>query len=306
VARLSVITVAYNSVEMIGECIRSVLAESARIDLEMIVVDNASQDGTPDLIRRSFPDAKLVAQPENRGFAAGNNAGIAAASGEIFILLNPDTIVQPGALDNMARFLADHSQVGIAGPRVRDGQGHALLTAYPEYQPGMVLWQFVGLDRILPYQVYGRYRAACERSTQPFTAAWLNGSCLAIRREVVDQIGGLDEDFFLFSEETDFCERAARAGWEIYLVPQAEIIHYESSGVSRYTAIKVRHHHRSALHYFRKRGREGAVRVLKAGFALELVMKIVIRLLEIMFARRNQAYLKIETYRAVLREVWRY
>jgi GT2 family glycosyltransferase len=303
---LSIIIVTYNPGGIIADCLRS-LQEGARgLSYEVIVVDNASQDGTPERIAQEYPQAQMIANKDNRGFAAANNQGLALAVGHYVLLLNPDVMVHPGALSAMVAFLEENSAAGIVGPRTFDGEGNVALTARPPYSVVTVLWQYLGLSRLLPNHVYGQYRKACRDADSPFEPAWLQGSCLMLRREVYEQVGGLDEQFFLFAEETDFCDRAAGLGWRVAFIPHAHVTHYESSSVSRYIPIKVRSHHISPLHYFRKRGREGAVWLLKFGYTIELLGKVIIRLAQLVWRRNEELALRVRVYWAVLGESWRY
>jgi len=300
---LSVIIVTFNPGDLILACLKSVEAASAGLDTEIIVIDNASEDGTTDQIKTQFKRVRLVANPDNRGFAAACNQGMAIASGQYLLLLNPDTVVEPDALTSMTRFMDAHPHVGIVGPRAHGHAGEITLTAYPEYGPGMILWQYFGLDRLFPYAVFGRYRRLCEQATEPFRVEWVQGSCLMLRRQVFEAIGGLDESFFLFCEEPDFCQRARAHGWEVHYLPGARIAHTVSSSVSRYTFARVRNYHISPLIYFRKRGRPVTALVLKLGFTLELLAKLVMRAAQIAIGKRALA-MHVSIYARVIRELW--
>ncbi len=303
---LSIIIVTYNPGEVALDCLRSLPVGNDDPPIEVIVVDNASQDGTPAQIAQHFPQVRLVIHENNPGFAAACNQGMALASGRYLLLLNPDVIVHPGALAEMASFLNDNPGVGIVGPRTFDGEGQVALTARTPYSVTNVLWKYLGLDRLFPNRVYGHYRSACRHALAPFDVGWVQGSCLMLRREVYEQVGGLDEGFFLFAEEADFCARAIDAGWRISYLPTANVTHHESSAVSRYPSVKIRSHHLSPLHYFRKRGREGAVLMLKVGFTVELLVKMATRLIQMLWRRDNELALRVRTYRAVLGETWRF
>lgn len=303
---LSVVIVTYNPGEVALACLDALYGMEPPPHLDVIVVDNASSDSTVEHLAQNYPDVLVVTNSENRGFAAASNQGVALASGRYVLLLNPDVIVHRGALAEMVAFLEDNPTVGIVGPRTFDGEGQVALTARPPYSVATVLGRYLGLGRLLPNLVWGRHWLACRRASAPFDVGWVQGSCLMLRREVHKQTGGLDEGFFLFAEEADFCERALEAGWRVCFLPTASVTHYESSSVSRYVQTKVRSHHLSPLYYFRKRGRKGAVLALKIGFTVELLMKIVIRLFQMMWHRDEVLRLRVRTYWAVLGESWRY
>ncbi|MEZ4668970.1 MAG: glycosyltransferase family 2 protein [Anaerolineae bacterium] len=297
---LSIIIVTYNPGTILYDCLHSLINGVSDLSTEVIVIDNASDDGVVPLAAERFPHVKFIFNKDNKGFAGGNNQGLAIASGRYLLLLNPDVIVKPASLKILVDFLRANLSVGIVGPRTFDGNGELSLTANTLYTPLTILWQYLGFDRVFSYHVYGWYRHKSLEAIEPFEVAWVQGCCLMMRREVYEQISGLDEVFFLFAEEPDFCDRASKAGWKSYFLPSAEIIHHESNSVSRYPERKIRNYHISPLHYFRKRGRRRQVWVLKAGFAAELLLKICWQLL-----RRNKSG-RLFIYRNVLWEVLQY
>lgn len=303
---LTIVMVTYNPGKLVVDCLSSLPQGTHGLSYEVIVVDNASQDGTPERIAREFPQIQLITNSDNRGFAAANNQGLALAAGRYVLLLNPDVLVHPDAITTMVTFLDDHPTVGIVGPRTFDAEGNVALTARPPYSVMTVLWHHLGLSRLFPNRVYGQYRQACKSAETHFEPGWVQGSCLMIRREVCEEIGGLDDRFFLFAEEADFCERATRSGWRVAFVPQASIMHYESSSVSRYIPLKIRSHHISPLYYFRKRAREDAVLALKLGFTIELLGKAAIRAIQLMGRRDEELTLRLHSYLSVLGETWKY
>lgn len=300
---LSILIVTYNPGSILHLCLASIPAGAAGLTVEVILVDNASSDGQAQQAAAHDPGIRFAPNTENRGFAGGNNQALALAAGEFVVLLNPDVILRPGSLTTLVQYLQAQPSVGIVGPRVFDGEGRVALSAYGPYRPLSILWQYWGLDRVFPYGVFGRYRQACETATAPFPVAWVQGCCLLARRAVYEQIGGLDEAFFLFAEEPDWCERGAQAGWQTVYVPGAEVEHHESSSVSRYPERKIRHHHLSPLIYFGKRGQGGAVRGLKLGFTVELLLKLMIRLVQQASGRGGTPP---AVYWWVLRQVWAY
>ncbi len=300
---LSIIIVTFNPGDLVFNCLESVQAGNSELDVEIIVVDNASSDGALDQVKARFDGVKIIARTKNLGFAVGSNQGLSIARGEYLLLLNPDVIVQPDTFTTMIRYMASHPDAGIIGPRIYDEQGRVALTAYPTYAPGMILWQYLGLDRVFRHIVYGRYRKQCQKATEAFSVETVQGSCFMLRRQVYQQIGGLDESFFLFCEEPDFCERARSRGWKVFYVPDAQITHYESSTVSRYTPARVRSYHLSPLIYFRKRSRHGAVLALKLGFSFELLLKLILRLAQLAVGRSEFAT-HVTTYVSVIKDMW--
>jgi GT2 family glycosyltransferase len=301
---ISIIIVTYNPGTLLFPCLESLAADALGPEHEVILVDNASQDNTIENVRRDFSGIQIIANPNNGGFATAVNQGLALANGKYLLLLNPDAFVKPDTLSTMQSWMENHPDAGITGPRIRDENGHVALTAYPAYTPLIILWQYWGLDRLLPYTIYGRYRARSEQAVKPFEVETVQGSCFMIRREVYEQIGGLDESFFLFCEEPDYCERARSHGWRVFYLPLTEVTHLESSTVSRYTTIRIRSYHLCPLVFFRKRNRPVAVLILKLGFTFELLAKTSIRLIQIIAGRREFIE-HVSTYLQLIRDIWK-
>ncbi|MBX7234740.1 MAG: glycosyltransferase family 2 protein [Caldilineales bacterium] len=245
----SVIIVSWNVRDLLLRCLANLRQEAEGTEVEIIVVDNASQDGTVAAVRAGFPEVQVIANQENRGFTGGNNQGLAVARGEYFFLLNPDTEVRPGALLELRRYLETHPQVGILGPRLRYADGSiqpsrrrfpTLLTLFTESTIVQEAWPG------LPW--FGRFYLADRSPEETQAVDWVVGAAMFVRRQVYEQVGGLDEGFFMYSEELDWCRRAAAAGWQVIYHPAAEVMHYE--GRSSEQVVAARH-----IHFFSSRVR---------------------------------------------------
>jgi GT2 family glycosyltransferase len=223
---LSVVIVSWNVRDLLQACLESLRPAWERTWAEVIVVDNASTDGTPDLVREEYPAVRLIANQANRGFGAANNQGMAASSGRLILLLNPDTVVLPGALETLAAFLDAQPRAGLAAPRLRNPDGTLQRNAFRF--PGL---RQVALDlfplhpRLVESALNGRYRRE-PRAAQPFAIDHPLGAAMMVRREIWEETGGFDEDYFMYAEEVDWCWRIREAGWTIWQVPAAEIVHY--------------------------------------------------------------------------------
>jgi len=226
---ISILIVSWNVRELLLGCLAA-LPEAVGDDFsyEVIVVDNGSKDGTVAAVRETFPDVRIIANADNRGFTGGNNQALAAARGHYLFLLNPDTKPLPGSIARLARYLENHPETGMVGPRLWYGDGSpqpsrrrfpTLATLFTEST--IIQHYFPGLG------LFARYTLADVPDDQEQEVDWLVGAALMARREVYEQIGGLDETFFMYSEELDWCKRAKDAGWRIAYEPAAEIIHYE-------------------------------------------------------------------------------
>jgi len=232
----SVVIVNYNVRDHVLACLASIAesCQSSGLNAEVIVVDNASCDGSVDAIHQQFPWVHVIALSENRGYAAGVNAGIRAAHGAFIIVLNPDTRIVGNALDQLVVTLRDHPDVGVVGPQLRYPDGRiqpsrrrfpTLLTALLE---STVIQDYWRNNRVLR-----RYYMADLSDAEPHDVDWLVGACLAVRREVIEHVGGMDERFFLYSEEVEWCWRIRRAGWRIVYEPRAVIIHAEGASAGQ-------------------------------------------------------------------------
>jgi N-acetylglucosaminyl-diphospho-decaprenol L-rhamnosyltransferase len=216
---LSAVVVTYNALPWIERCLESVRG------LETIVVDHGSTDRTLDLVERRFPDA-LVLRRENRGYGAGLNAGLQAASGEFVLLLNSDAWAEEGAVDRLLAFAESHARAGLVGPRASNPDGTRQLTvrAFP------TLWrlatEYLFLRKLAPRsRALNAFYAGGLDLGQAQTVDWVMGFAMLVRRKAVEAVGGFDESFFMFSEETDLCRRLWDAGWEVWYAPQAEFTH---------------------------------------------------------------------------------
>jgi GT2 family glycosyltransferase len=259
--RLSIVIVSYNSRQDLPECLGSLTRHPAVADHDITIVDNASVDGTADDIRRRWPDVRLIEAGSNVGFARANNAGIRQTSGELVLLLNPDTIVPAGAVDQLIRVLDDNPQAAVAGPRIVDAAGRAELSFGPMISPLAELRQKVlvrGHDRGLPL-----ITGLVERMTRRSRAVdWVSGACLLIRRRDLEAVGLLDERFFLYTEDVDLCASVRARGREVLFAAGIEIIHRRGRSVA--TARPASHdaYRRSQIAFYEKHHPRWA-RVLK-------------------------------------------
>jgi N-acetylglucosaminyl-diphospho-decaprenol L-rhamnosyltransferase len=220
-AEVTAIVVTYNAAPWIDRSLESL----RRTDAELIVVDNGSTDGTVELVRERFPEARLV-EHENRGFGAGNNAGMRLGSGRYFLLLNPDAWLTGDALEQLVAFADDHPEAGVVGPKLLnlDGTLQRSVRGYPT--PWRIATEYFFLRKLAPRsRLLNAFFGAGFDHESVRTAEFLPGACLLVRREAVDSIGGFDEDFFLMSEEVDWCYRFRQAGWDVLFYPRAEVVH---------------------------------------------------------------------------------
>lgn len=248
---LSVIVVTYNSRALTLACVASVLAEQgrSRTTVELVVVDNASTDGTADALRMAAPAAHILVQPANLGFAGGNNVGLAAAAGRYLMLLNSDTEVCTGALDALVTFMEAHPEAGACGPMLLNADGSLQPTGRDLPTLGSLLLDMTRLYRLRRRDLYAQ-RSRDYREVA--IVGELAAAALVVRRRVYAQIGGLDPHFFFYYEDIDWCKRIGDAGYRIYYVPGAQVVH-QWQGTSRtVSTLTYRAGQDSLRYYFRK------------------------------------------------------
>lgn len=301
---ISVIIVTYNTGEIVLDALASVLAQS--LPVELILVDNQSSDDTVELVRDQFPDVQVIVSQTNSGFGGGNNLGFQHASGDYLVLVNPDLRLGADALNTMLVYLQENPTVSIVGPRTVNADGHIALTARSVYSVFRIILTYFGLTTLLPHLLRREERAVNLHATEPQTVVWLQGSCMVMKREIFDALGGFDEGFFLYAEDVDLCYRARALGKQVIYHPQARATHLEGTTTGNFPYFRVRSYHLSPLYFFRKRGKHAQVIVLKLFFTVELLLKSTLRRLRnlVNYSERRANHARAEL--KVLWETWRY
>lgn len=251
---VSIIIVSWNTKKLIDECLASIYKETKTPDFEIFVVDNNSSDGSVEMIREKYPNVHLIANKENRGFAAANNQAIKNASGKYILVLNPDTIILNGAIEKAVKKMEESPEVGILGPKTYNKDGSIQRTVRRD--PTLIASFFIlsKLQKLFPdtkslvryyYKDFDYSKESEVRQTQ--------GSFMLVRREIFDKLGPFDEKFFIWFEEVDLCLRARKAGWKILYFPDTEIIHYGGESFSQVgTFKKQKMFFRSMFYFFKK------------------------------------------------------
>lgn len=232
---LSVVIVTFNCRELALACLRSLAAERADVGLEAIVVDNASTDGALSAVRREFPWVRTVEVGGNVGFARATNLGLQRAEGTRVLLLNPDTLVPRGVLRACLNALEAHPDVGVLGCKLvlPDGRlDHACKRGFPT--PQASLWYLLGLGRLRPRsRRFAAYTAGHVGPDEISDVGAINGAFMLVRREALEDIGGLDERFWMYAEDLDWCLRCWRSGWRVLYWPRAEVEHVKGGSVGK-------------------------------------------------------------------------
>ena len=300
---VSVIIVSWNTRDVLRDCLRSIAAQT-RARHEIIVIDNASSDGSAAMAAEEFPDARVVANLENRGFAAANNQGLRFARGRHVLLLNPDTLVLDGAIDRMLAWLERRADVGCAGCQVLEDAGTIQRTCFADPGPLNTLIVEMGLLRLFPGGALSRrpeYGDWDRRSARDVDV--VSGMFMLVPRPVLEKVGFLDEDFFIYSEEADWCRRIRDAGYRCVFTPEARIIHLD--GGSKSTAqIRSRMYvqmQKSKLIYIRKHyGRAGHA-LTQAGFVVTAALRAMAFAVSAVAVGGSESRARVRLARAALR-----
>ncbi|MFJ4651071.1 glycosyltransferase family 2 protein [Nocardia sp. NPDC088792] len=284
---VSVVLVTYQSADDLPECLSSLKSAAGAYELETVIVDNASRDNSVE-IAQGF-GATVIANPDNPGLSTAINQGAARAKGSWLLLLNPDTELEENSIAQLVDRLKADPQIGAVGPNIRQPGGepyptgrrfpsllvgvlHALLARIWPSNPATRLYLMDGLDRTVAQDV-----------------DWVSGSCMMIRREAFDRVGGFDAGYFMYFEETDFCLRLHRNGWRIVFDPAATIMHKVGGSTKSAPYRKVINHHKSALRFFRCRHQGKPWIILTPVVAIFLAVRAGVSLAGVALEQRKQA-----------------
>jgi GT2 family glycosyltransferase len=250
---LSIVIVNWNTIGLLRDCLRSIYATTRGLDFEVIVVDNASHDGSVEMARAEFPQAILIANAENLGFAAANNQGLAIARGRYALLLNSDTVVLDSALQRTVAFADAHPEAGVVGCRTLNPDGSLQNTCF--MFPSLLNWLLFAtyLYRVFPRsRFFGREQMTWWARDDVREVEVVTGCFMLVRREAIEAVGVMDPGFFMYAEETDWCYRFRRAGWKCLFTPDAEIIHIGGASAPKLSARRARIANASFMRYMSK------------------------------------------------------
>ena len=298
---LSVVVVNWNVRDLLRRCLHSICAAPSPV-LEVIVVDNASSDGSVEMVRAEFPQVTPIANADNRGFPAANNQGLAVVRGRYVMTLNPDTEIVGDALERMVAYLDVHPEVGALGPQLlnADGSIQSSRRRFPTF--ATAAFESTWLQGIAPRGVLRRFYVDDVPPDRTQEVDWVTGACIVVRREVLDRVGGFDEGFFMYSEELDWCKRIKSAGWKIAYLPEARVIHHV--GKSSEQAVAARHirFQTSKVHFFRKHHSALTAEALRVLLLAMYVWQIGLESLKALIGhKREMRQQRIRVYWQVIR-----
>lgn len=232
---VSIVITSYKSKPFLEDCIDSVIGSIKKHSYEIIVVDDASNDGTEDVVRRKYPQIKYIKNPGNLGYVRSNNIGMRSAIGKYLLSLNNDTVVKDEAIDKLTEFMDKERTLGAVGPKLLNSDGTVQLQCRRGFpNPFNSLAYFFGLSRLFPKsRLFSSYLLTCLDDSSLAEVDSLCGAAMMIRREVIDKVGYMDESYVMYGDDIDWCYRIKQAGYKVYYLPDAEIIHFGGRGGSR-------------------------------------------------------------------------
>ncbi|HEX3247270.1 MAG TPA: glycosyltransferase family 2 protein [Chloroflexota bacterium] len=250
--QVSVVIVSWNTRELLRRCLLSI--DASGVVLETIVVDNASRDGSAEMVRSTFPDATVIVNDHNVGFGRANNQALARAQGKYVLLLNPDAQLEANALERLVSTLERAPRAAVAGPLVMDSDGRIQPTRRRFPTVATMFVESTPIQTWLPpsHPLLGDYYVRDRADHEAQEADWLVGACLLIRRVAFEQVGGFDERFFMYFEETDWCRRAKEAGWSVVFQPAARARHLGGRSSDQVPARRQCEFNESKCRYTRK------------------------------------------------------
>jgi GT2 family glycosyltransferase len=233
--QISIIIVSYNVRPFLINLLESVKRALSGLSHEIIIIDNASTDGSVQMLKARYPEIRLIANKQNSGFAAANNQGLAAAIGNYLVLINPDTLVQEDTFTTLLKFMDAHPSAGAATCKILNPDGSfSIDSRHSIPSPMTAFWKQIGFSRLFPHSHrFARYNLTFLDENEEHRVDALSGSFMFIRAAAAKEVGPLDEDYFMYCEDVDYCYRMGRAGWEIYYLPETPIIHYKGESTRK-------------------------------------------------------------------------
>ena len=295
---VSVIIVNWNTKEILRDCLGSVCEQAGDLDYEVIVVDNASTDGSVEMIRRDFERVVLIENARNNGFATANNQGMAVAKGRYVLLLNSDTVVLDGAIAKTVSFADAHPRAGVTGCRVLNPDRTLQPTCFMFPSILNMFLSSTYLYKLFPRsRFFGRERMTWWDRSDVRQVDVVTGCFMLVRREAIDQVGVMDERFFMYAEETDWCYRFRKNGWEVMFTPTGQIIHLGGQSTAKRPVAMIVQLRLSILRFIRKHSGWPAQLIARLLTALFFAVRVPIWFARVFRPRqRSEAIIKMQAY----------
>lgn len=299
--RISAVVISYGAREELRSCLAALQSEPCE---EIVVVDNASPDGSADLVRSEFPDARLIANDDNRGYGAAANQVVLASSSPYVLLLNCDTVPKPGAAAALAEYLDHHPTAAVVGPRLVNEDGSLQPSCFPFLTPRNVLLVMSGLNHMIARvpRLADRHLPTSEHLVAG-RVPWVKGAALAVRTAAFKCVEGFDETYFLYGEEHDLCYRLDRAGWETHFTPAATVMHIERASSRGREAAVSEQIFASLIRFYRQHYSRGRLLRLRAVLGLLMSARIARDTLQLSHTRDRLRKQELRRSIAVWRRV---
>ena len=250
---LSITICSWNTIDDLRACLASLRAAKDEANFEVVVIDNASKDGSADMAETEFPEFRTLRQTKNLGFTGGHNLAIRERHGRDVALLNSDTVVRPGAIRAVSQYMKDHPEAGIVGPKLLNPDGSLQFSCRKFPNPVAAAFRNTFLGRLFPKNRFTReYLMEDWDHSKPREVDWLSGAAMFVRKEVIDQVGVLDDNLFMFCEDVDLCKRAWQHGFKVVYVPDGTITHAIGHSTSQVANKMIVRFHRSMFRYYCK------------------------------------------------------
>jgi N-acetylglucosaminyl-diphospho-decaprenol L-rhamnosyltransferase len=279
---LSIIIVSWNTSGLLHECLNSIYDTNSHFSFEVIVVDNGSGDDSVSMVEECFPSVILLKNGKNLGFACANNQGLDIGLGRYFLLLNSDTIVLPGAIDALVEAANQHLDVGVLGPKLLNMNGtlQKSWSSFPSFLSELVGRNF-------------RIRRPVPDVPNMYDVDWIMGACMLVRADTIQDVGKMDEDYFFYSEETDWCFRIKKKNWKVWYLASAEIYHRGGGSTDRGSTAQLVRLYQGKLLYFQKNHGSLVTTLLRLGLALSNGLGILRRLILINWLDREASFQRV-------------
>ncbi len=277
--KASIVVVSYNTREFTKQCLRSIYENVRGVSFEVVCVDNASKDGSAEMIKREFPEVVLYESGENLGYAKGNNLGISKSGGQYVVLLNSDTVILPGTFEGVLEFMEKHSDAGAASPKLLnpDGSVQYCVRTLPDITTA--LFQSIGLHKLLPRnRITARYYRTDLDYDRVLSVDSIGTTCYVVRRTVFERVGLLDESFFMYNVDLDFNKRIKDAGFNIYYLPEPRIIHYGGVSVNQNNVRGLVEQHRGMWLMYKKHYAAGRAALLNNFIYIAILARLQVKL----------------------------
>lgn len=301
---LSIIIVSYNTKELLINCLHSIFRKSFNIDFEVIVVDNASFDDSAKEVKKNFPEIKLITNRRNVGFSKANNQAFKICKGEYILLLNPDTVVLSNVLKTMVNFMSKNPKCGVLGCKILNPD---LTLQRSCFKFPTLLTRFLRmtyLEKLFPRNRFLAMRRLGDWNYNEVREVdFVSGACLMTRKEILENTGFLDENLF-WTEDADLCYRIKKKGWNVCFTPNARVIHYGGQSSASNIYVKLLNQYWSQIKFYKKHYKNWNCTILKIMFLYELILKIIIRSIGVVFNRPRDAKIRLKAYFDVIKKIF--